>query len=281
MQNRPILAIDLMSLMVIAYPDKNDMLFGGRWKACADVLGKLFEALTNAGAELVFFQDQLVETSKYETWMVRQNLRYKEHIEVIDRIDSGQSVDEILKDFAEKLRGFPTVVPLIETMATKHGILKFSVNKDNDVEMVRYANEHKALAILSDDSDFLIFKGDWNLWSIKDMDVKTLKTLEFNRKGLRSTLRLTDKQLSILPTFAGNDIIRYDEIKVALCANFRYTISQKFPNIAEFIRSSLPDNENEKVKIIASKMLGNTQPETLSRVKFSLRAYNTVSCTVS
>lgn len=237
--------------------------------------------LKDAGAELVFFEDGLIETEKYVTWIERQNSRYQEHNNIIDYINMGQSVDSIVSTLYNELSGFSTVIPIIEHMAEKHGTLKFSVHKDCDVEIVRYAKEHgNCLAILTDDSDFLIFEGDFRVWSINSLNVRSLTTREFNRNALRVTLGLNDDQLQILATIAGNGVIKNEEVQDALGRNFRHTPGLKFPNIANFIKYELTTtNKNERAEIIAKKMLGNSRKETIERVKISLDAYQTVSCT--
>lgn len=267
----------MVPLIRLAFKDKRDVLYGGRWKLYSEIFEHVFAKLANAGADLVFFEDKLIDVDKYQTWISRQNQRYDEHIEVIDCINSGSPVDEIISMFDDKLNGFSSVIPIIESMARKHGVLKFAVDKDCDVQMASYASENNVLAILSDDTDFLIFKGDWKFWSINKLKVETMKTFELNRKGLRSTLRLNDDQLITLPTIAGNDTIRFDEIKEAIGIHFRFTPPLKFPNIARFIINDLPANEKMKAQKIALKMLGNSRVETVDRVVKSLHAYDFVS----
>lgn len=244
------------------------------------MLDALFIKIKETGVELVFFEDGLIERTKYRTWLKRQNTRYDEHTEIIDCIIRGCSVDEILKTFEVQLAsGFATVIPIMEAIAKKYGTLVYSVTKDCDVEMVRYANVNNVLAIISDDTDFLIFKGDWKLWSTRLFNLSTLKTFELNRTALRTNLDLNDDELAILSTIAGNDFISFEEIANAIRRNFRYEVKVRFPNIAAYIKTAKLANEklHNRAKKIAIKMLGSAKPETLRRVRQSLSAYNHVS----
>lgn len=228
---------------------------------------------------MVFFKDGLIKNHKYRTWIKRQNARYHDSYEVLSCVYSGCSVDDILQRCLNKLEGMATVIPVVEEMAAKHGNLIFSLSKECDVEMARYANKHNVLAILSEDSDFLIFKGKWKLWSIYKLYAETLKTCESSRKALRKLrkLSLNDDQLSILPTIAGNDMIEFESIEKAIGKNFRFTPKFKFPKIANYIKQNVSCDINTRSHKIADLMFGNKKPATLKLVEESLMAYRAVS----
>lgn len=279
------------------FQDKEDTVYGGRWKKYSgnkiiswvknfsqllnfsETLDALFTTLRAAGAVLVFFEDGLIEIEKYPRWIQRRNQCYDDHIKIIDHVNSGSSVDEIYKTFKDTLDAFSTAFGIIEGKARQYGTLIYSVTKDCDVEMVRYANQNNVLAILTDDTDFLIFKGNFLLWSARRFDVKTLKIVELSRSALRSTLELSDDQLAILSTLAGNDYINYDEIQYAIGKYFRFKKELKFPNIAKYIRQSKLANQpvGKQAEVIGLKMFSETNAETLERIEKSLTAYNFVS----
>lgn len=243
----------------------------------SDRLDKLFKKLKDAGAELVFFEDGLIETEKYVTWVQRQNKKYSEHSEVINYVNMNHGVSEIVSTFKDKLRGFSTLMTIIEEMAKKHGKLIFSVHQECDIEIARYADKHNVLAVVSDDMDFVIFKGKWKLFSVDALNLDNLHTREYNRVAFKATLGLNDDQLAALSTIGGNDIIRFEEVENALGQFFRHTPKIKFPNIARYIKTELSVNDDEKARKIASKIIGNTRPETLARIKKSLKCYDFVS----
>lgn len=221
---------------------------------------------------MVFFERFFFEPASYNKSITRQNERYAKQIEIIDMVESGRSVDEISNDFL--LRYQTTIV---ESIAKQHGILNFNLGKDHSAAIARFASENNALAVLGDYFDHLIYPGNWKLWSIKSINIDSLTTNELNRHGLRSTLGLTDEQLVVLPTLAGNDIIRFEEIEEAIGANFRFTPGAKFPNIARYIKNELPAEIYQRARAIAWKMFGNTREATLKRVKDSLNSYTAVS----
>jgi len=110
------------------------------------------------------------------------------------------------------------------------------------------------------------------------MNQVTLKTKQFGRTALRRCLELTDAEMIILATLAGNDTINFDEIQKAIGAHFRFKASIKFPNMASYIKNQLPtSNRNEMVRTIAAMMLGRTDASTLKRVEESLSSYSAVS----
>lgn len=243
----------------------------------SDILEKLFKKLKDAGAELVFFQDGLIEIEKYVTWIQRQNKHYGTHTEVINYVNMNYGVSDMVTTFKDKIRGFSTLMIIVEEMAKKHGKLIFSVHKECDNEIARYAQQHNVLAVVSDDMDFVIFKGNWKLFSVDALNLDNLHTREYNRVAFKATLGLTADQLAVFGTIGGNEIIRYEEVENALGQFFRHTPKIKFPNIARYIKTELSVNDDEKARKIGLKMLGNARPETLARIKKSFKCYDFVS----
>lgn len=83
-----------------------------------------------------------------------------------------------------------------------------STKHEVDFAIATYAEQHKVMAILSSDSDFLIFGGTWQLWSANDIHfTKTnrLETIEYDRNKITQTLLLSTHKLPLFATLLGND----------------------------------------------------------------------------
>lgn len=191
--------------------DKDDYYFhengrykmGTQTKQCEDIYKKLIEA----GAKLVFFTDTTVLDHKFETWSIRRNKEFENARENLDEIykgthDFNSSVDSI------------TMQANWEIVASQYGELNHSIDNECDLELASYATKNDVFAVLADDTDFLIFEGQWRYWSTKEINNETFVTKEFSRIALRKLLNLTEKQMPLLATLNGNDIIKSERLLV-------------------------------------------------------------------
>lgn len=165
-------------------------------------------------ADLVFFEDGTLLEQKVDTWIQRQNNKYNNSINVLNCLESETNVDDALRS-CKQIPRTTAHRTIIEEIAKKNGRLIKSTSRDCDSEIATYAAEHSTLAILADDTDFLIFAGKWRIFSVKQINLRTrnFETMEYNREALRRFLRLSDDQLILLATFNGNDIIKYENVR--------------------------------------------------------------------
>lgn len=252
-----------------------ETLCGGRHSHYRKVLETLLTRLS-AVADLVFFEDGPTVSEKMFTNMERRNRAYERSIFILDQVYEGKKVEEIVKDSYDIPR-LTTFLTMIEETAKKFGKLIVTVTKECDTEIARYAiNNPSVLAVMSNDSDFLIFSGRWRYFSLNGIELKHLTTLEFNRLALRECLGLNDKQLMILSTLGGNDIIKRDELKSFHKKNKLKTPEEKFHFLARFIKR-LPMDFYPLLNAIACEVLRSNRPETKNRIEDSLKQYSTVS----
>jgi hypothetical protein len=151
--------------------------------------------------------------------------------------------------------------------------------KECDTEMVKYANNNSSvLAILSKDSDFLIYPGKWRYFSLEDVDLETLETKEFNRNALRNHLKLTDFELNVLATLNGNDVISYDDTK-----RFHYYLvgrahfSERFKSLADYIKTLPINNKVALTQKVAQCLFNNTSSSYVDKVLQSFDIYSLVN----
>lgn len=199
-------------------------------------------------------------------------------IEVIDKINRSVPLAEIIA----KTHNLPTVtsfLTVIEKTAAEFGRLIVTVTKECDAELAQYANNNPSvLAVIADDSDFLIFSGNWRYLSMKHLNMNTFVTLEYNKIILRQFLGLDDLQLRVLSTLGGNDIIHYDEVRHFHNQNCGNNAAYKFQWLADFIKAEMPFNLVDVIDWIAYEVLQNTSKNTKDRIHESLMQYKTVSC---
>lgn len=260
--------------------DVSEMLYGGRSGKYTEMLEDFFKLLSSV-ANLVFFADGPVFDTKYDTWIQRQDGKYSRYQKVFDLIHSKRPVVEVVKSLRNSVPLLASHNDILKMLAKTYGTLTVAVSVECDTEIARYASLNPSvLAILADDSDYLIFPGQWRYFSIREMDLKQLKTKEFNRSALRKYLCLDDSEMVILSTIAGNDFIMYDEIKKVHDNEFGYNsqASVKFPAIAKMIHSKVSKDSKEDIPYkLAYFLFPNNSESAANKIRKSLDLYNTVS----
>ena len=210
--------VDLCNFVSFMNRNMSELLCGGRHRQYCEIFNKFFQSLKDAGAELVFFEDGAVQETKNEEWCKRQDSKYKNtmvHIKEIDCLERLEKVIQFSENKASpEIPRISTFLYALEICAETLGKLVRSVTVECDLEMAEYATKNDALAVLTDDTDFLIFPGNWFHWSVNEINETEMTTKKYDRKKLRMMLTLKDHQMPILATLAGNDIVPYECLKV-------------------------------------------------------------------
>lgn len=163
-----------------------------------------------------------------------------------------------------------SIYELLEDIARQYGSMTMAIDAECDTEIAEYASTNPAvLAVLAEDSDFLIFPGNWRYFSLRYLDRNSLITNEYNRRALRHELKLNDKELACLSTIGGNNFIE----NTTNCNQ----IYQKFTKIAKCIKlSNFKTLNEEDLSKIINTMLNNIPTNTtLMQIKKSLEFYHT------
>lgn len=280
---KPTLVIDIMGLHTILNDDLVDMYYGRSHRACFNAVDQLFKRMSEI-ADLVFFEDGPVADQKEKTFSERGNSHYELVIAIIDKVNQNIPIVDIVDNWElPQLPGISSGFEFLSTLAAKYGRHIVSVTKECDAEIAQFACRNPSvIAILAEDSDFLIFPGQWKYFSIKHFDPQSLKTKEYNRIALRNFLGLGDQQLAILSTMAGNDIVRYDEVSHChgkRIGNLKHhkDVRSKFLGMAEKIKTFDGWNFHGMISFLASFLLRAKTDEAKQRIRESIDQYNIVS----
>lgn len=280
---KPTLIFDFLGLQPLVNEDIVDMLYGGSQRAYFKKVDKIFRALSEI-ADLVFFQDGPIADEKEATFIDRGNNHYKLVIAMIDKVNQKIPIIEILRNWElHQIPGNSAGLGVLAKLADEYGTFKVSLTKECDAEIAQFAcNNPSTIAIIAEDSDFLIFPGKWRYFSIKHFDFEALTTKEYNRTALRSFLSLNDDQLPILSTMAGNDIVRYNEVshchgkKIGNLKHYK-DVREKFLGIAQKIKTFDGWHFHGLISFLASFLLHDKSEESKQRIFESIDQYNIVS----
>lgn len=170
-----------------------------------------------------------------------------------------------------------TNMSMVHSIVRKFGTFTVAMTKECDAEIARYAtNNPLVLAVLADDTDFLIYPGIWRYFSLKEIDPNNMTTLEFSRTALRSFLDLNDSQLVILSTLAGNDVILHKQINHFHKKFGGWQSEQKFPSLASYIKENLTQSDDHLVREISKTIWNKVDKRYQNQIRDSLNLYNIV-----
>ncbi|EAT43560.1 AAEL005000-PA [Aedes aegypti] len=261
----PVLVIDVFALSgELDSIDFNSLIYGARFNVGFWIIDRFLRKLKSLGVSLEFFMDGSVQDFKIRTWCERKDRDYQDAIAIINAVDEGVDIETILTTV-----GAPGCGYALEYLAEMHGRLTVSLERECDQELAAFASKVNAFAIISNDSDFLIYEGNWRYWSSRDLDIDTLETLEYNRHALLQYLGLTFAQMPLFATLCGNDIVKLEELK-----RFHFSLGQychKMTNVAKFVQPQDPNN----LQNILEKVFGPHNRSGKDRFWMSLQFYKT------
>lgn len=270
---KPLIVFDHGGLVYHSWLPKDETLCGFRSKAYRKRAEEFFEKLVATGAELVFFMDGAVQIEKYETWFTRKNDIYADQLEIIDEINQLTPLTEIICQNYSKVRRFGLISDLLASEESKFGSIITTMEVECDLAIAAYATENEALAVFADDSDFLIFPGNWRFFSYRHLNCAHMTTQEYNRVNLRKHLQLTDEQMPLLATLNGNDFMHFDDVK-----QFHYSLTRttdRFQNISLFIRDLICDLNSEELPLNLSKAIFQGRwTDFIEAIQASLASYD-------
>lgn len=219
--------------------DKFDILCGHRHAKNVETTLLILNKFKRIGVELIFFRDGVCQPDKFETVAKRNESRHRAYMGINNEIKNGVPLYDLKGTGSVKIPKH--AAEYIMMVIKRNCTFIMSYERECDTEIAAYACAHKAIAIIADDSDFLIYPGKWKYWSAQELDTrKGLTTKEYDRKALRVCLNLTQKQMPILATLNGNDLITGSESFLRKIGNK----NNKFVEIAQLIHT-FPELEND------------------------------------
>lgn len=266
-----------MSLANCVSKKQDDVICGGRHKIALDMWINMLNAFKATGAKLVFFSDLNIQVSKIEEWMNRRDDDFKRYAEIYDKIDAGMTLQEIVAEPTD-IKALSSTFYAMALIAENFGEFNYSVRHECDLEVAQYAKRHNAIAVITNDTDFLIFDGPWRFWSSQEILVTStnrLKTVEYNRNGIANVCSLSQYQLPLFATLVANDFthVYYDQLS-RFASKFG-PLKFRIKNIARFVRQRAHRDLSDKdIRSIVHHVFGYSNDEIVDLIKESLDSYN-------
>lgn len=231
---------------------------------------------------MVFFCDLKIEENKVSEIVGRYNYDYNTSKKLYTLIDNGMTFNDVAKKVS--LMALFTSFYEMDEIAKEIGQMYYAVERECDVELAKYAASHDVLAVISNDTDFLIFPGEWKLWSAQDIRQikinqsrqKRIKTVEYNRYAIGNICSLGQHQLPLFATIMGNDITeKYTKKLTEICKNFDPNASKgrNAASIVQNIYASM-DSTSVDIKHVVKFLFGHTSNEKEELFQQSIDSYN-------
>jgi XPG domain containing len=166
----------------------------------------------------------------------------------------------------------------------QYGKVKTTISNHLNLEICDYARKHQALAVLTNDSDFFVFNGAYQIWSTDSIKFETsprnVTIMRYNRTNLWSTLGLSDDQVAIFATYAGNKSFIPNDDSVKFLKTLGNFWQQRFFLLAEYInKNGLRNETSGLVEKIYKDIFGTGTPDDQlmkDAVQNCLNHYNVV-----
>lgn len=273
----PIIVLDAMGVLALMAENQHEIFCGGRHQNYHTLFDRSFGDLVSFGAKLVFFSDLNVQSDKSAQWMARRDQEYDRYTSLFDSINNGLSVQQFLQMDQEK-KAMSIAEHAMFMAGKKYDEYHFATKHDCDAELAKYARDHRAMAVLAEDSDYLVFEGFWEYWSIRQIDLKTMTTVEYNRKILCQHFSLTYKQMPLLATVMSNDDTTFFYAKLRQFHDSLGSTFHRWLNVAKFVRekceSALQLTEADIAAISKSVFGTNDSAETRLAIRNGIESYD-------
>lgn len=275
---KPRVIVDLLGLSNgISNKYKELSFYGGRHLYALHDFKNILEKFGILGCTLVFFTDCNIQNGKKDEWLRRRNGNFREFADFYEFIHEGISPTQI-NDYMGRLNALKSTCHGMELIAPMIGEMHYAIKNECDTEIARYAKQHNdVMAIISNDTDYLIYEGSWRLWSGDDMRINPsneLITLEYNKYAIQNLFSLHQKQLPLFATLIGNDTTKayFSELKQYFERLDRSR--DRFMNVACFVHATKKiDLTDADIAVIVSNIFGHSNDEIVNLMRESLDSY--------
>lgn len=173
-----------------------ELILGGRHHFYLQEFERFLQKLRAAGATLAFFCDGQLHSEKSNVWCKRRDAEFRDAYAMIN-------ADEREKRRSHRRFGCKTIVKSLLKLIEdeKYGEVVISTQVDCDVAIAKYAVSNDALAVVANDSDFVIFEGNFQWWEASSIYLHRMQANCFERTVIRQHFALTNQ--------VRNDILKF------------------------------------------------------------------------
>lgn len=258
-------------LMVSAVADRNITIFlGGRNRVATFGIRTFLEKLSEC-AELVFvFAHDKCHNSPELSIDVLES-QYITTLNTLDVIDECNGHINIAKD--KKRKAFHLddhgIVHNLLRMCKNLGEILILYDRSNQ-QVMQYVFEHKdkVLAIIADNTEYLMYGGSHQLWWSHDLNLKAFSVTSFNADTTIKHFDLTKAQMQLLYVLTGTQFLPYEVLRNKFFGRIYLPFKSRFESVVNYVRNQEiknPTSSNEcnmfDIEKIATDVFGPNATE--------------------
>ncbi|GCB69484.1 hypothetical protein scyTo_0008393 [Scyliorhinus torazame] len=199
-ESPPVLVVDAMGCLRFWYTPEA-WVHGGQWREYMQSLNTFVDAFSAIDIRLVFFFDGVIEQKKRHEW-IKRRLRNNTEIANIFQYIKANGCQP-----GRNMFYIPSGLATFTRFALKSmGLDTISSLKEADYEIANYARENGCMAILGQDTDFLIYDTVPYI-SVSKLQLGKLTTVMYSRESLCRILCLQQTDLPLLACLLSNDVV--------------------------------------------------------------------------
>ncbi|XP_078413555.1 constitutive coactivator of peroxisome proliferator-activated receptor gamma isoform X1 [Cetorhinus maximus] len=196
----PVVVVDAMACLRYWYTPEA-WVHGGQWREYLQSLNTFVGSFLAIDIRLVFFFDGVIEQKKRDEW-VKRRLRNNGEIAKIFQYIKAKTCQP-----ARDMFFIPSGLATFTRFALKSmGLNTMCSLQEADYEVASYATLNGCMAILGQDTDYLIYDTVPYL-SVSKLRLDKLTTVMYSREKLCHTLSLQRTDLPLLACLLGNDVV--------------------------------------------------------------------------
>ncbi|KAG4066963.1 hypothetical protein HA402_007711 [Bradysia odoriphaga] len=254
--------LNLSSTEVVCGPD---------FKKIHKIFDDFLRQLASSADELHFFMNEPAYHKDLKAWSKRESEQYLSRIAIMDKMDSNGFAENKIK----KEQGASAALYDLLTICKAYGTVHTSIDSKYIADIAKYSHEKNAMAIVGNNSHFLIFNGSWRYWSCRDIDLMkgNWTTLEFNKNALLEHVGLSWLQMPMFASILGNDFVPPGAL-YSFHKNIDDSLDGNKPlKLAEYVRLIPNIMTNDEKRDLLLDLFGSWEPRYFEMLRDSLLFY--------
>lgn len=209
---QPTIVIDLKELShILGAKDEIGIILGGRYSKYNAMTKRFLDQLKAINAKLVFFSVGKKLNDTTEMFILHSEKKYVKYLSLLDTIENGNDLTAYLRNknkFAPDIRMTLPINFNLNKICRQYGELKVTyVCHNKEIAEFLSKNTDEILSIITNDTDFLAFDGDFQFWSANNLHLTKLDCVRFCKVKLKSKLNLGPEQIHLVSALSGHDYL--------------------------------------------------------------------------
>lgn len=210
------------------------LTYGGRFEKFNEILEYFFDEMKRTGANLVF----------------------------IARLNEGRYKDVKAFKLSSLRPNERLWYNILHSICSKYGEVHVNYGMDK-CAILAYAREIQAnvMALITRNTEFLVYDGDYQLWSLNDVNFRYLKIVQFHRENIYAALEVNKEQLQLMLVISELNpstqraLVGKKGTKLPVLVNFvkRYGYDISYYDITNLSEDQKIEFENELSKVLSIK----------------------------